>query len=105
MAIRKTSPLFIAVLVLIVVLVGVGVLFHLRREAHVKTAPAWPDAKAIKLLEEHHPLEDIQKAVEESGQGVDGTSWRGWSLLCFAVGNRRWDVAEWRSPRVRIRME
>ena len=96
MALRKTSPLFIAIIVLIGVLVGVGVLFHPRREVHVKTDPR-PDEKAIKLLNEHRPvpLEEIQKAVKESGRGVDGSSWRGWSLLCFAVGKRRGDIAEW----------
>ena len=94
---RKPSPLFIAAIVLIGVLVGVGVLFHLRREAHVKTAPAHPYENAIILLNEHRPLplQEIQKAVEESGKKVDDIRGFSGAMLYCAAKAKRQDVAQW----------
>ena len=53
MALRKTSSLFIAGLVLIVVLVGVEVLFHPRLEVHREIKLVGPpNEKAVTLLDE-----------------------------------------------------
>ena len=51
--------------------------------------------KAITLLLRGRPLEEIQKAVAESGKSVDGIPWLDGSLLYWAALDTRMDVAEW----------
>ena len=94
---KRTSPLLIAFIVLVGVLVSVEVLFHPLGIFHVFRMDTYFDSrpKAIMLLLEGWPLEEIQKAVAESGKGVDRISWLSGSLLYWAAGYKRMDVAQW----------
>ena len=96
MALRKTSPLFIAVILLIGILVGLEVLFHPRLEVHREIKLVGPPIdKAVTLMDQGRPLEEIQKAVAESGKGVDDIRGFSGAMLYCAAEKKRMDVAEW----------
>jgi hypothetical protein len=54
-----------------------------------------PEERAIQLLSEGRPLQEIKNAVQASGKAVDEISWWDGSLLYWAVDKKRLDVAEW----------
>lgn len=47
------------------------------------------------LLFQDASLEDIQAAVEKSGQDVDDIRMGNWTFLTLSVDEKRYDVAEW----------
>ena len=91
----KASFRYFASILLVGALILVVLLFHSGFEVRVtQTLVGPPEEKAVTLLDRRRPLEEIQKAVAESGKGVDDI--RSWgSLLYCAADNQRMDVAEW----------
>jgi hypothetical protein len=92
---NRKSLLFVGVLLLVVVIFGVEATLHPRVVVRVERTLVRPDEKAIQMLSEERPLDEIKKAMKESGKGVDDISWWGGSLLYWAVDKERLDVAEW----------
>ena len=93
---KRSSPLFIAFAVLMGLLVCVEVLFHPRIGIHHTIEGVGPPIdKAVHLLNDGRPLQEIQKAVKESGKKVDDIRGFSGAMLYCAAQAKRLDVAEW----------
>ena len=103
---RRTSPLFIAGLVLIVALVGVEVLFHPRLAVHTGiklNGP--PHEKAVTLLDERRPLRRFRKRSRNRARALT-TSGVSAARCCTVLPKTNvWMLPSGCSPRVQIRME
>ena len=91
---RKKFLLWVVAL-LVIVTFTIEVVFSPRVRVRVERTLVGPDNEVIKMLSRPSSLEEIKKAIEQSGQHVDDISWRGGSLLYHAARKQRIDVAEW----------
>jgi hypothetical protein len=85
-------------IVTVVLLVAFGATVWLLRSCVSYTVTqelVGPSDDAMSLLLRDEPLEEIQAAVRRSGKHVDQISHLGGTLLLYAAGKRRIDLAKW----------
>lgn len=95
MVTRNKLLFYVSAVLLIGAMIAVEILFHPRISIQAERQLARTDENAVELLFQRRPLEEIRKAVEDSGKGIDNISWWSGSLLYWAAHKRRIDVAEW----------
>lgn len=65
------------------------------RVANKLRKPDVPRDIPIALVIQGAPIKEIQKAVRESGKGIDSFRWQEGTLLFYAVEKERIDIARW----------
>jgi len=87
----------ILISVFMILLIGwiiAEIVFSPRVNIHVETHLVDAGDKVFGLLD-HQPLEEIKKAVESSGKGVDEATMYSGTYLYWAASAKRIDVAKW----------
>ena len=91
----RTRWFRLTIIAMAVALIAALLYFMPRVQIEVRTELTGPPDRAMDLLFQRAPLQDITSAVRQSGKHVDQICFLGGSLLLYAVEEGRPDLARW----------